>query len=180
MRDVDGLISEVGEARQEVLDAARRFTLEQQSFKPVPGSWSLSEILEHLVLAEHVGINFIWRAVVNYKQGGAVSPNKSPNNGLSIDEIITNTWQLKETAPESATPSLGGPTGFWIVTLESLQSVLEQLGTELKTVNICDVIFSHFLCGPLDAGQRLQFLRFHLDRHLKQIEALENDQDFPV
>jgi hypothetical protein len=44
--------------------------------------------------------------------------------------------------------------------------------------NLESVSFPHFLYGPLDAKQRLQFLRFHIDRHIGQIRRIESTQAF--
>jgi hypothetical protein len=41
------------------------------------------------------------------------------------------------------------------------------------------MIFPHFLSGLLDARQRPEFLRLHMDRHLAQIEATTADPAFP-
>jgi hypothetical protein len=42
------------------------------------------------------------------------------------------------------------------------------------------VVFPHFLSGPLDAGQRIHFLRFHIERHRRQIAALMTGPGFPA
>lgn len=34
------------------------------------------------------------------------------------------------------------------------------------------VIAPHVISGPLDARQRLEFIRFHMDLHRRQIEAV--------
>jgi len=50
--------------------------------------------------------------------------------------------------------------------------VLAALAVELDGKHLDSIVFPHFLCGPLDARQRLEFLRFHMDRHLAQIQAV--------
>ena len=42
------------------------------------------------------------------------------------------------------------------------------------------MIFPHFLSGPLDAGQRIDFLRFHMLRHRGQIEGMLAQGDIPA
>jgi hypothetical protein len=56
--------------------------------------------------------------------------------------------------------------------LDRLAGVLDGLDPET-------VLFPHFLSGPLDARQRVDFLRFHIQRHRKQIEALIAEPGFP-
>ena len=81
--------------------------------------------------------------------------------------------------PESAAPKWGGAIGYWITTLRSKQSVLEALGNELGETDLESVVYSHPISGPLDVRQRLEFLRFHLDRHHQQVEALKQHPQFP-
>ena len=61
-QNVEELIVDVHASRKRVLEQLRSLTVEQGSWKPVPGQWSVAEIVEHLVLAEHAGINRIWQA----------------------------------------------------------------------------------------------------------------------
>jgi hypothetical protein len=180
MNEVEQLIAEVNAARRRVLDATRNLSSAQGAFKPSPERWCAAEVLEHLVLAEQGGINFIWRAADGFSAGRSFWEGASPNRGLTIEQVIARTWKPKEKAPESATPRLGGPVQYWVTALEACQPVLEKLGMALQTLNLADVIYPHFLCGPLDARQRLAFLRFHLDHHLRQILALEAEAEFPA
>ncbi len=49
-----------------------------------------------------------------------------------------------------------------------MKEVFEQIGEVGEALQGLDpslVIFPHFLSGPLVARQRLEFLRFQLDRH---------------
>ena len=49
-----------------------------------------------------------------------------------------------------------------------MKEVFEQIGEVGEALHGLDpslVIFPHFLSGPLVARQRLEFLRFQLDRH---------------
>lgn len=98
---------------------------------------------------------------------------------LPIEELIARTWKPKEVAPPNATPQLGGPLAYWVACLRACQPVLESLGNALHGLDLSLVIFPHFLSGPLDARQRLEFLRFNLDRHRRQIEALMTEPGFP-
>lgn len=180
MREVEQLTAEVEAARQRVLQAVEDFSTDQGAFKPCPDRWSVAEILEHLVLAEQGGINFIWRAADGIRRGQPIWEGKSPNRGLTIEQVIERTWKPKEKAPESATPRLGGPVHYWAAALEACQPVLQKLGVELEPLNLSEIIYPHFLSGPLDARQRLGFLRFHLERHLNQIEAVKANSEFPV
>jgi len=68
------LISDVEAARARVLAAIDGLTHAQVSWKPAPNEWSVVENLEHLVLAEHSGVEKIYRAL---EAPGAAIENKS-------------------------------------------------------------------------------------------------------
>ena len=57
-----------------------------------------------------------------------------------------------------------------MASLWSCEPLLAALGDELERLDLETVVFPHFLCGPMDARQRIVILRFHMDRHVEQIE----------
>jgi hypothetical protein len=56
--------------------------------------------------------------------------------------------------------------------LRTLRPLLSDLAAQLEGQKLDDIVFPHALSGPLDARQRLQFLRFHIDRHLGQLQRV--------
>jgi hypothetical protein len=178
-RTVQELIDEVANARRRLLSTVANLTPAQAVFKPAPEEWSVLENIEHVVLAEISGVSKIWQAADSFRAGAPVFTGEHTNQGLSIDEVVARTWKPKEVAPPIATPHIGGPLQYWITYSESCQMVLDRLGTALHGLDLEQVIFPHFLSGPLDARQRLEFLRFHLDRHRAQILRLFNHESFP-
>lgn len=170
MTELAGLVADVEAARLRVLAAVGGLTHGQASWKGDPGEWSIAENLEHLVLAEHSGVEKIYRALAT--TGAQLESN--PNRGLPIETIIDRTWKPLEIAPPIATPQGGGTLLYWIACFEACAHVLRSLAAELEGRDLDEIVFPHFLCGPLDARQRLEFLRFHMDRHRDQIESVRS------
>lgn len=168
MSELTALIADVEAARARVLDAVAGLSNADAAWRPGPNEWSIAENLEHLVLAEQSGVEKIYRAL----EMPAPAMDANPNSGLRIEEIVARTWQPRESAPPSAMPQGGGTIAYWSATFRALAHVLTALATELETRDISRIVFPHFLCGPLDARQRLEFLRFHMDRHRGQIESI--------
>lgn len=131
------------------------------------------EVIEHLVLAERGGFDLIYTAAEKFRMGVPVWAGKSKNEGLSIEEIIITTWKPKEKAPESATPKGKWSLGVWLSHFQNCDDLLKNLNIIVKDLPLSKVIYPHFLCGPLDVIQRLEFIRFHIDRHLLQIIELK-------
>ena len=166
-------IASVNETRRRVLDFLDDVSEGQSAFKPAPESWCLQEIVEHLALAEEIGGLFIWRAIETPWDG------EHPHQGLSIEEVVGKTWAPKVEAPEPARPRFGGPLAYWCARLAGAETMLDELGRELSGRDLARIIYPHVLSGPLDAGQRIDFLRFHMERHLGQMEAVRRDPAFP-
>jgi hypothetical protein len=174
------LFQSVEDARASVLDQVRGLSERQTAFKPDQNRWSITEIVEHLVLAESSGVTKIWAAADGVKSGNPVWTGEHTNSGFSIDEVIARTWKEKEVAPPIATPHIGGPLAYWVESFRLSQPLLGALAGSLEGMDLRTIIYPHFLSGPLDAEQRIEFLRFHMDRHRGQIERTRNQSGFPA
>jgi hypothetical protein len=179
MDKVQQLIKEVKQARELFISSASNLTPEQSCFKPRSDVWSTVEITEHMVRAEQSGISGIWKALDGIRRNDPIWSGETLHKGLTIEEVIEKTWQTKEKVPEIAAPCWGGSISYWIASLRALQGVLEELGNALRSVNLEEVVYPHPISGPLDGRQRLEFLRFHLNRHRDQIELLKAHSDYP-
>ena len=173
------LIESVAISRSRTLQCAACLSDRQATFKLDTDSWSIAEIIEHLVLAEASGVTKIWAAAIGVKSGHPVWSGEHTNFGLTIDQVIDRTWKKREVAPPIAIPHIGGPLAYWTESFRVGQSILEALSTALAGMDLKTIIYPHFLSGPLDGEQRLDFLRFHMDRHCHQIERTRNHPNFP-
>jgi hypothetical protein len=179
MTEISGLIQQVSDARCRLLQQVQGLSERQAAFKPNHDSWSISEVLEHLVLAECSGVTKIWAAADGVRSGNPVWTGQHANSGLGIDAVVARTWKEKEAAPSIATPHIGGPLQYWVESLKLAQTLLRALGNALEGLDLGTIIYPHFLSGPLDARQRIDFLRFHIDRHGGQINRIKSLADFP-
>jgi DinB superfamily len=178
MAEVDRLVQEVERSRAALATSVAGLTGPQAAFKPAEGHWSIVEVLEHLYLAEVSGVSKIWAALEGVRAGQSWTEAR-PNQGKPIEEVVAATWKPKEIAPPIATPHIGGPIHFWLSATRTLQPVLADLGAQLKGAKLEDVVFPHYLSGPLDARQRLEFLRFHIERHADQVARIRASVGFP-
>jgi hypothetical protein len=178
MRTAETLISEVRSSRNRVLDHVKHLNTAQGAFKPTSDQWSISEILEHLVLAEQSGITKMWLAADGFRSGKPAWTGTHTNRGLSIDEIVARTWKTREAAPALCTPMFGGPLAYWKEAFSLCQRLLDASRPALEGLDLENVIYPHFISGPMDLGQRLEFLRFHMDRHQRQIERVKQSPGF--
>ena len=139
--------------------------------RPTPDAWSPAEIVEHLVRAEDFGILGLWRAIEALDDDEATH-GPSPTAelaGRTIDEIFSN-LPSRVDAPEAVVPIREGrPAAYWIGRLRAHQASIVELASAMEAVGPGRIELPHFVAGPLDGRQRLQFFRWHLERHLGQL-----------
>ena len=170
---IDNLLNKIKASRSQIIELTNNISPVQGSIKIEPDIWNIQEVIEHLVLAERGGFDLIYTAAEKFTIGEPVWTGKSENEGLSIEEIIMNTWKPKEKAPESATPAGKWSLRVWLSHFQNCDDLLKFLNVILKDLPLNKVIYPHFLCGPLDVIQRLEFIRFHIDHHQSQIIELK-------
>lgn len=172
MKTIQKLIEEVSKARNQYIDQLVNVTEVQSLCKPDPEVWNVNEITEHLFWAEQGGILGMWKTLHAIRNGTEIHTYDSPHKDMPIEQIINITWQAKEKVPPIAAPRHGGPIAFWKQSLLSLQDVLEVFGQDLKESELRIQAQPHPISGPLDFYQRLEFLRFHIERHREQVSPL--------
>ena len=175
----DEVIATVESARASIISSVRGLSESQASFKPASDAWSVTENIEHLFLAEMSGTSKIWLAADAARRDGGYAGDV-PHRGKSIEQVVAETWKVRETAPTIATPHIGGPLAYWCTSLAALGPALEQTGRHLDGLDLAEVVFPHFLSGALDARQRLEFLRFHIQRHHDQVRGIMSHASFPT
>jgi hypothetical protein len=176
---VHDLVNSVERARDHVIATVANLRHDQATFRESPNEWSIVENVEHLYLAEISGLTKIWAAAKLVRAGERWAGDR-PHHGKSIEEVVATTWKAKESAPGIATPHIGGPLDAWVSSLRSLRFVLADLTRELEGIDLEAVVFPHYLSGPLDGRQRLEFLRFHMERHVEQIGRIQANPAYPV
>ncbi|RYU96479.1 DinB family protein [Emticicia agri] len=173
MTQVQSLIDAISKARAEYLSEVNSLNPYQISNKMAENVWNAIEITEHLYWAEQNGLVAIYKTIQAKEEGKSVWEGEQINKGLSIEIIIERTWQAKEIVPASAAPRVGGPIDLWTNYLQSLDIPLNGLANKLTDEDLTIMTFPHPISGPFDIRQRLEFLRFHIDRHRGQVAALK-------
>lgn len=172
MNQVQQRIAAVATSRNRYLNIIRTITEQHAQWQPAPDVWNVVNITEHLFWAEQGALFGMWKTLYAKRNGNPISPTEAPHDGLSIEAIIEKTWQQKEIVPAVAAPRMGGTLAFWAASLAALQGVLETLGADMTDDDLTILAHPHPISGVLDFGQRIDFLRFHINRHIGQVEGL--------
>jgi DinB superfamily len=179
MFEINQLRQGTEQSRDHFLTSVINLTFAQATFQPDPDTWSILAITEHIVRAEQSGVMGMWKALDGVRNGAPVWSGEPIHRGLSIEEVVALTWQPKEKVPEIAAPIWGGSLGYWVAMLKAQHVLLQELAAALDGYDLETILFPHPISGPLDVRQRLEFLRFHLDRHRTQVEQVKSHPDFP-
>jgi hypothetical protein len=174
MNKVSVLINEVAQVRNGYISLLATVGEKGSHYKPTPDAWSLVDMTEHLYWAEQGAILGMWKTLYAIRAGTMALTFESIHKGLSVEAIIDRTWKHKEQVPAVAAPRMGGNLIFWKFALFSLQSVLEEFGRDLKEEELRLQAHPHPISGPMDFQQRLEFLRFHIERHHRQAAEVSN------
>ncbi len=173
------LLQEVERARLEFLGATNGLSVNQASWKPDDQTWSVIDNVEHLFWAELGGINGMWKTFEAVRRNQPVYTGEVIHEGLPIEKIVEMTWKPKEQVPEIARPRWGGSLSYWVAALSNLQLLLTNLTDAIGGADLKKIIHPHPISGPINIIQRFEFLRFHMNRHQKQIENLKKHPGFP-
>jgi hypothetical protein len=167
------LIEKVEHARENFLNACSGITREQANYKISPDEWSITDIAEHIVRAEWGGVSGIWNAIDGFLHNEPAWSGENINQGLSIETIVERTWQPHQPAPEPARPQWGGPLEFWLICLKNCKITLAETARKMEGLDPEQIIYPHPISGPLHVYQRMEFLRYHMERHQRQIEKIK-------
>jgi hypothetical protein len=100
----------------------------------------------------------MWKTIHAIREGEIERKFQSIHQNMPIEQIIDLTWKPKEIVPSVVAPRLGGPLYFWIISLDSLQKVLDGFGSDLKENELRLQAHPHPISGAMDFHQRLEFL----------------------
>jgi len=177
MNTVQKLIVDVSTARTLFLNKISNVTEINAQWKPDPETWNIIENTEHLFWAEQGAIVGMWRTLHAIRDGKMERNYESVHKNMPIEQVIELTWKQKEKVPPIAAPRMGGPLTFWKTSLHSLQEVLSAFGQDLHEDDLRLQAHPHPISGALDFQQRLEFLVFHINRHMNQVSQLMNSMD---
>ncbi|HET7220285.1 MAG TPA: DinB family protein [Vicinamibacterales bacterium] len=153
-----------------LIDEVSSLSREQLDFRPAPGSWTVLEVLEHLVVVGPIYWNDLQRAL-----GARPGTQRSMNTDADI------LWYgIDRTRRETAIPSERPPG-----TLRDLQAGLTAYRKEharlldyVRTTK--DDLRAHFVDRQQsDAYQWALLISTHEQRHILQIREIKADPKFP-
>jgi hypothetical protein len=170
LKELDALWHQLEDQIQRMLAMVENLTIEQLQFSPGPDRWSISQVLQHVVMGE-AGMRQSEAELRDNPLREKLRPGKMV--GI-VKEFLSK--DLVDAVPD---PSME-PDGQ--TTLEELRSLWQEerramavLLDSVKEEDCTGVMFSHVACGPLTAIQMLEIAEAHIGTHTRQIERLRKE-----
>jgi hypothetical protein len=160
--------------RKDVLDATKGLSQAQWNFKPGPDRWSVAQVMEHIAASEDfIRANFLDKVMT--LPGG--EPGRDAKKMDAAVEAMIPDRSHKAQAPEPLVPNnrFGSPEGSLKHFLESREATAQFLRS---TAGLRD----HVMDGPIgkmDGYEFILFIAAHNERHVKQINEVKADPNFP-
>ena len=167
------IFDSIDETRGRLSERVSGLSAEQENFRPLAGSWSIAEIVEHLAILEGRLLGLMTVMVNKAEKAGL--ERRAPTSAftpVSLDHIAERSRKEKYVAPETAQPRGGVSIQDSLEQLRQTRANLKALRPRFEATDLSGARYPHPAFGPLDLYQWLIMIGFHEDRHLRQIEAL--------
>ena len=158
------IVESLAETTNLVLTTLKNSTQETCSFKENEGSWSIFEVLEHLIMVE-TGI------IANLVKLGAESSNKPLENPTTHQSVIDRS-ESREVKVDA--PAVFQPKGLFDSidgAMSAFQSHRDKTAQFISTntLDLSLIAFPHPRFGMFDGNNWFSFIVGHGRRHAKQI-----------
>ena len=154
--------------RKALLQHLDSLSSEALSFKAGPDRWSITEVVEHLVIVED---DFL-KQVTTEKPSAPLDPeSRSPQKYQTVIKVMERDIQV-DVPHESMEPhghlGLDELLGKWDDIRKKVQGFLGEINPENKD----DMVYRHPYAGPLDITETLHFIYVHFDNHVRHIDRI--------
>lgn len=175
-KDREYAINQLKASREKFINSVAGLSETQLKFKTAPDRWSVSEVAEHITLAE----DFLFNYYSNQVLKSPATPEKERK--VSDDQVQTlmSDRSQKAQAPEPVKPGKNA----WPNITETMQEFEKRRARTIDFVKTTDIdLRSHF--GGFGPGQEIDGLQWllvisgHVERHVLQINEVKADTNFP-
>ncbi len=151
----------IEEQRKNLLDEIAKLNHTQQNFKPAPESWSILQVVNHLLYAETNVVKYMLKKI----QG--IATVEKAGVQAKFRSLLLNTFlksPLKFKAPKAAMPVQGEVYIFenlrkqWNETRAEFAKILDQL----NPADAEKLLFKHPISGKFNIYQTMSFMQEHI------------------
>ena len=166
------VLAALEESRRSLQEAAHNVDPDHRALRPAPDRWSLSEVLEHVSLAEANFTAWIASGIDKAKESGlgGEGAQRAP-----LPEAVRARFAdrvNRRTAPERVQPK-GEMTAeeAWNAVVE-VEQRLKQVLTAADGLALNEVVVEHPTLGPFNIYQWVELIAAHRRRHVEQVREI--------
>lgn len=158
---------------------ARGLSDAQLRFRPAPGSWSISEVAEHLLQVEREVVKAATKPGVERRGQRRTLKQWLLTKGFRavtrFNIRIKVPAKVAGLVTPGSTPDVNALWTEWRDVHGRLEQYLETVGT----ANLDDMAFRHPVMGPTSVRGILPFFVRHFDHHMRQVRRIRSAPGFP-
>ena len=166
------VLAALDESRHSLEQAVHDVDLGKRAQRPAPDRWSLSEVLEHVSLAE---ANFTAWIASGIEKARATGLGREAAERAPLPEAVRARFAdrvNRRTAPERVQPK-GEMTAeeAWNAVVE-VEQRLKQVLTAADGLALNEVVVEHPTLGPFNIYQWVELMAAHRRRHVEQMREI--------
>ena len=150
-------------------------TEEQMTFKPDAESWSVAQVVEHVIIVEGA-----LKSMLEAKFKAGENTDQKAEVKMTDDQVVA---LITDRSGKIQTQDQFKPSGKFSEAAEAIEAFDEQRENLVNWLKDSDVdmrnYVNEFPFGKIDAYQTVLFLAGHSARHAEQIEEVKSNPDFP-
>ncbi|MEO6230579.1 MAG: DinB family protein [Ferruginibacter sp.] len=168
-------VEEMTQTKDHLLNVLKGLSAAQLNFKSSPESWSIAECTEHIAISE----NNIF-AMIDGLLKTTADPSKRDSVKMTDDQVLA---MIVDRSHKVKTIKSFEPTGKYGSHEATLKDFLEKRKEHInfvkRTKEDLRNRYQQLPFGTIDGYQVLLFMSAHTGRHIKQIEEVMADENFP-
>ncbi len=169
-------VKELTKSHDHFLNTLEGLNEEQLNYKVTDDSWSIAECAEHIAISENMIFGMMQGTLTQDPDPSKRAEVKVTDEGL-IAMIEDRSKKVKTGEPFE--PS--GKYGSFEETVEEFKTKRKEHIEYVKsTQDDLRNRYQQLPFGTVDAYQILLFMSGHTERHIKQMEEVMDDEDFPM
>lgn len=176
LAELDGRFEDLEDRKTELLADLGEGSDAQLHFRPTPESWSLLQVLEHLLRVEEAVLEQLQRtASASHRRRTPVTRLRFAFLRLVLRSPLRVKAPTRRVLP-AGDLTLGEIEASWSDVRRALARRLEAIEAPALTSPVA----YHPVAGRLTAVQGLDFLIDHFDHHLRQVERIRRSPGYPA
>lgn len=167
---------ELERQRRALLDDLLAHSPEQLDFHPVPGAWSLAQVMQHLVLVEEGTVEFLERKPPRPASSRTMADRAK---WAFFSRVVAMPIRVKIPTPLVA-PTANAPVNALVQRWDGARARLAAYLERLAESDLRSIVFKHAIGGALPIVETLEFIGGHMRHHEHQIRRIRTAPGWPA